>query len=179
MATMNTEIAVSRDHHLAMRETASERQYLTFCLAGEQYGIDILKVKEIRGWTPVTQIPNVPAFVRGVMNLRGVIVPIIDLRSRFGLDTVVYSSTTVVIVAMIQKEASDHIAGLVVDGVSDVLNVRANEIQPPPDFGGAVNIEFISGLVTLETSMTMLLDVNRLLAVEALFALAVPDQMAA
>ncbi len=147
------------------------RQYLTFTLAGEQYGIDILKVQEIRGWQPVTTVPNSPAFVKGVMNLRGAIVPVIDLRRRFGLDPVAYTPTTVVIVVTVRGAHGPRVIGAVVDGVSDVLHVEGSSIQPAPDFGTAVHTEFISGLVTLEAGMVMLLDADRLLSVEEMFAL--------
>lgn len=183
MMATSTEMTVVADRHLAAREAADEQQYLTFNLAGEQYGIDILKVQEIRGWTPVTRIPNVPSFVRGVMDLRGAVVPIIDLRGRFNLDEVTYSNTTVVILAMVGQETGGRVVGLVVDGVSDVLDIRAGDIQPPPDFGAAVNTEFLKGLVTLETGMVLLLDMERLLAVEELYGLAgaaaLPGRLAA
>ncbi len=105
------------------------------------------------------------------MNLRGAIVPVIDLRLRFGLEAVAYTPTTVVIVVTVQGLTGPRVIGAVVDGVSDVLNLDEAAVQPPPDFGTAVHIEFISGLVTLETGMVMLLDVDRLLSVEEMFAL--------
>lgn len=171
MATSNTELATLGARSLKRDAVAEGLQYLTFSLAGEEYGIDILKVQEIRGWVPVTKVPNAPAFVRGVMNLRGAIVPVIDLRLRFGLETVEYTKTTVVIVVTVQSASGSRIIGTVVDGVSDVLNVDAADIQPAPDFGTAVHTEFISGLVTIESGMVMLLDVDRLLSVEEMFAL--------
>ena len=148
-------------------------QYLTFNLANEAYGIDILRVQEIRGWVPVTKVPNAPVFVRGVMNLRGAIVPVVDLRLRFGLESVEYTKVTVVIVVTVRSEQhGDRIIGMVVDGVSDVLNINnAADIKDTPDFGTAVHTEFISGLVALEAGMVMLLDVDRLLSVEEMFAL--------
>jgi len=171
MATSNTELATLGARSLK-RDTVTEGlQYLTFNLAGEEYGIDILKVQEIRGWVPVTKVPNAPAFVRGVMNLRGAIVPVIDLRLRFKLESVEYTKTTVVIVVTVQSASGSRIIGTVVDGVSDVLNINAADIQPAPDFGTAVHTEFISGLVTIESGMVMLLDVDRLLSVEEMFAL--------
>lgn len=170
--TLNT----PRHLHLAVRDAAENAQYLTFHLAGEQYGIDILKVQEIRGWSPVTKMPNAPAFVRGVMNLRGAIVPVIDLRLRFGLETMAYAKTTVVIMVMVQSASSSRIIGMVVDGVSDVLNIDAANIQPAPDFGTAVRTEFISGLVAIDIGMVMLLDVDRLLSVEEIFALEAVQQ---
>ena len=157
------------------REAATEEnlQYLTFNLAGESYGIDILRVQEIRGWVPVTKVPNAPAFVRGVMNLRGAIVPVVDLRLRFNLESVEYTKITVVIVVMVHSEQhGDRIIGMVVDGVSDVLNINnAAEIKDAPDFGTAVHTEFISGLVAIDSGMVMLLDVDRLLSIEEMFAL--------
>lgn len=171
MATSNTELATLGARNLKRDAVTEGLQYLTFSLAGEEYGIDILKVQEIRGWVPVTKVPNAPAFVRGVMNLRGAIVPVIDLRLRFKLESVEYTKTTVVIVVTVQSASGSRIIGTVVDGVSDVLNINAADIQPAPDFGTAVHTEFISGLVTIESGMVMLLDVDRLLSVEEMFAL--------
>ncbi len=166
-----TALTIPRHPGLAARDVIEGAQYLTFSLAGEGYGVDILKVQEIRGWAPVTKMPNVPAFMRGVMNLRGAIVPVIDLRLRFGLDAVEYTKTTVVIVVTVQASSGNRIIGIVVDGVSDVLNIEAADIQPAPDFGAAVHIDFISGLTTTEAGMVMLLDADRLLSVEEIFAL--------
>ena len=143
-------------------------QYLTFILAEEYYGVDILRVQEIKGWTPVTPIPNSPEYLRGVLNLRGAIVPIIDLRMRFNLDQTDYTATTVVIVLWIRSEGKERTLGIVVDGVSDVLNVSPDEIKPTPDFGTVVNTEYISGLSTVNEKMIMLLDVDRLLNMEEL-----------
>lgn len=172
MEKKTTELATLGQRGLLKRDaTAEGLQYLTFSLAGEEYGIDILKVQEIRGWAPVTKVPNAPSFVRGVMNLRGAIVPVIDLRLRFGLETVEYTKTTVVIVATVQSASGSRIIGTVVDGVSDVLNLNPADIQPAPDFGTAVHTDFISGLVTVDAGMVMLLDVDRLLSVEEMFAL--------
>ncbi|MBL8251900.1 MAG: purine-binding chemotaxis protein CheW [Candidatus Competibacter sp.] len=172
MEAKTTELATLGQRGLLKREIAAGGlQYLTFSLAGEEYGVDILKVQEIRGWAPVTKVPNAPVFVRGVMNLRGAIVPVIDLRLRFNLETVEYTKTTVVIVATVQSANGSRIIGTVVDGVSDVLNLNAADIQPAPDFGTAVHTDFISGLVTVDSGMVMLLDVDRLLSVEEMFAL--------
>lgn len=172
MEAKTTDLTVQSARGLLKRDAMTQGlQYLTFNLAGEQYGVDILKVQEIRGWAPVTRMPNMPAFVRGVMNLRGAIVPVIDLRLRFELEAMEYTKTTVVIVVTVRSATGSRVVGVVVDGVSDVLNVEGAEIQPPPDFGTAVNTEFISGLVTAEEGMVMLLDVDRLLSVEEMFAL--------
>lgn len=175
METKTTDLAPLGAARNPKRETLTEEnlQYLTFNLAGESYGIDILRVQEIRGWVPVTKVPNAPAFVRGVMNLRGAIVPVVDLRLRFGLKSVEYTKITVVIVVTVRSEQQgDRIIGMVVDGVSDVLNINhAAEIKDAPDFGAAVHTEFISGLVAMDSGMVMLLDVDRLLSIEEMFAL--------
>ncbi|OOG24243.1 chemotaxis protein CheW [Thioalkalivibrio denitrificans] len=161
----------------SLRETAGKagdsqvNQYLTFSLADEYYGVDILRVQEIKGWTPVTQIPNAPAYLKGVLNLRGVIVPIVDLRMRFNLESVEYTPTTVVIVLSLMHEDRERTFGIVVDAVSDVLNFAPEDIRPKPDFGTVVDADFISGLATLDKSMVMLLDIDRLLRPEELSAI--------
>ena len=180
MEAKTTDLTVQSARGLLKRDAMTQGlQYLTFNLAGEQYGVHILKVQEIRGWAPVTPMPHTPHAPsptpapkpRGVMNLRGAIVPVIDLRLRFELEAMEYTKITVVIVVTVRSATGSRVVGVVVDGVSDVLNVEGAEIQPPPDFGTAVNTEFISGLVTAEEGMVMLLDVDRLLSVEEMFAL--------
>ena len=138
-------------------------QFLTFSLANEEYGVDILRVQEIKGWTPVTHIPNAPAYLKGVLNLRGTIVPIVDLRMRFNLDAVDYTPTTVVIVLSLINEGRERTFGIVVDAVSDVLNIAPADIRPKPDFGTVVDADFINGLATVGEHMVMLLDIDRLL----------------
>ncbi len=138
-------------------------QYLTFSLADEEYGVDILRVQEIRGWEPVTRIPNSPDYVKGVLNLRGAIVPIFDLRQRFSLSFQTYSKDTVVIVLRVEAKAEVRNIGVVVDAVSDVLNAGTSEIRGTPDFGAGVATEYISGLASSGDKMIMLLDVDRLL----------------
>jgi len=151
--------AVERD--VAVDEKTS--QFLTFSLADEEYGVDILRVQEVKGWTPVTRIPQAPEYVRGVLNLRGTIVPIIDLRMRFNIDTVEYTRTTVIIVVSVESEEGDRVIGIVVDGVSDVVDVVHEKIKSAPDFGTKVHTEFISGLATFDDKMVMLLDIDKLL----------------
>lgn len=143
-------------------------QYLAFILAGEEYGVDILRVQEIKGWSPVTAIPNTPAHVKGVLNLRGTIVPIIDLRLRLGLPSIAYGPTTVIVVLKTMNERDARTVGLVVDAVSDVYNVGAPQMRPPPEFGGTVTTEFIDGLVALEKKMVILLNIDRLLNTDEL-----------
>lgn len=139
---------------------SSVDQYLTFGIGEEDYGIRILSVQEIRGWEQVARIPNTPGYVKGVLNLRGTAVPVIDMRLRMGQQQPGYDSSTVVIVVRAEIEGDERIAGLVVDDVSDVMNARSDEIRKTPDFGDRVNTEFISGLVDVGGKMIMLLDVD-------------------
>ena len=140
------------------------QQFLTFILAGQEYGVDILRVQEIKGWDAVTQVPNTPEYVRGVINLRGTIVPIIDLRIRFSMEQLEYGPTTVVIVLkVISGDDSSRIMGIVVDGVSDVYNVQNDAIKAAPDFGEGVDSSFVSGLATVEEKMVIVLDIDHML----------------
>lgn len=152
-------------------QVAGAGQYLTFLLAGEEYGLDILKVQEIRGWTQVTRIPHAPPHVQGVLNLRGTIVPIIDLRKRFDIEKVDYTRTTVVIVLSVTDKTSKRVIGIVVDGVSGVMDVTPEAIKPPPDFGSVVHTEFINGMAAVGKRMVILLDSDRLLTENELAAL--------
>ena len=124
---------------------AGKREYLSFKLGAEEYGIDILKVQEIRGYEAPTRIANAPAFIKGVVNLRGVIVPIVDMRVRFGLEDVQYNGFTVAIILNIASRT----VGMVVDSVSDVLELDAAQIKPAPEFNGAIDASFITGLGTV------------------------------
>lgn len=143
----------------------SEQQYLTFLMADEEYGVDILTVQEIRGWEPSTLIPNAPEYIRGVINLRGTIVPIMDLRLRFGMAPVAYSQVTVVIILKVDGDHGERVMGIVVDAVSDVYTIAAGEIRHPPELTGDGNTGFIKGLVNVNEKMVILLDVNELLRV--------------
>lgn len=139
-------------------------KYLTFVLATEEYAVDILRVQEIKGWNKVTPIPNTPDYICGVINLRGTIVPIIDLRLRFGLERLEYGvMTVVVVVKVIAPNGKERIMGVVVDAVSDVYDVTESEIKPPPDFGSVISIEFIKGLATVGEKMVIVLDIDKLL----------------
>ena len=139
-------------------------QYLTFILADEEYGVDILRVQEVKGWESVTAIPNTPGFVKGVINLRGTIVPIIDLRERFRLDEIEYGPRTVVIVLKVTNGGITKVMGIVVDAVSDVYNVAEQEMRPPPDFCSVISTDFVRGLATVSEKMVILLDSDRLLS---------------
>ncbi|MCV6638506.1 chemotaxis protein CheW [Candidatus Albibeggiatoa sp. nov. NOAA] len=140
-------------------------KYLTFVLATEEYAVDILRVQEIKGWAKVTPIPNTPDYICGVINLRGTIVPIIDLRLRFGLEKLEYGAMTVVVVVRVVNPVTgkDRIMGIVVDAVSDVYDVPESEIKPPPDFGSVISIEFIKGLATVDDKMVIILEIDKLL----------------
>ena len=139
------------------------KKYLTFLLADEEYGVDILQVQEIKGWIPVTQIPNTPEYLCGVINLRGVIVPIIDLRIRFEMPRQDYGQMTVVVVVKVQSHGRERVMGVVVDAVSEVYDIEEGEVRPAPDFGSVISTDFIQGLATVDEKMVIVLDINRLL----------------
>jgi purine-binding chemotaxis protein CheW len=141
----------------------TSEQFLTFMLAGEEYGVDILRVQEIKGWDKVTRIPHTPDYVLGVINLRGAIVPILDLRRRFGLDTTEFGPTTVVIVVRVAGARVERTVGMVVDAVSEVYNVDVGDTKPPPDVCGSVDTIFVKALATVEDKMLILLDIDRLI----------------
>ena len=123
-----------------------EGKYLTFTLAGEEYGIGILEVKEIIGMMPVTSVPRTPEFVKGVINLRGRVIPVMDLRLRFGIDAADYTERTCIIVVEIAGSAGTVRIGIVVDSVSEVLNIKAGEIEETPAFGARLDTDFILGM---------------------------------
>ncbi|AHF03981.1 purine-binding chemotaxis protein [Marichromatium purpuratum 984] len=135
------------------------REYLTFTLGDEEYGIDILNVQEIRGYDTVTKIANSPHFIKGVINMRGVIVPIIDMRLKFDLGEVEYNQFTVVIILNI----TGRVVGMVVDGVSDVIALRQDQIRPAPEFGAVLDTAYIDGLATLEERMVIMVNIERLM----------------
>jgi len=140
--------------------TTDGSQFLTFNLGEELYGVDILRVQEIKGYTAVTKIPNTPPHIKGVLNLRGTIVPIVELRTKFGMPTIDYTAFTVIIVVVVR----DKVMGLVVDSVSDVLNIDKKDIQPPPQFGGKVDVSFMNGIGKSGDKLVALLDMDRLLS---------------
>ena len=145
---------------------AGSHQVLTFVLGNETYGVDILRVQEIRGWSAVTQIPHAPSHVLGVLNLRGSIVPIVDLRMRFALDRAEYTTITVIIVVSVLSGAGRRDFGVVVDGVSDVVDVNTAEVKPAPELGSRSATEHIRGLVSISDRMVVLLDIDRLIATD-------------
>lgn len=140
--------------------TTDGSQFLTFQLGDELYGVDILRVQEIKGYTTVTKIPNTPPHIKGVLNLRGTIVPIVELRTKFGMPTIDYTMFTVIVVVVVKEK----IMGLVVDAVSDVLNIDKKDIQPPPQFGDKVDVSFLNGIGKSAEKLVALLDMDRLLS---------------
>ena len=134
-------------------------EYLTFTLGREEYGIDILKVQEIRGYEAVTRIANAPPFIKGVINLRGVIVPIVDLRIKFNLGEPSYDQFTVVIILNIGK----RVMGIVVDGVSDVIQLASDNLHPAPEFGSVLDTRYLLGLGTVEQRMIIMVDIEQLM----------------
>jgi purine-binding chemotaxis protein CheW len=144
-------------------QTAIEKkEFLAFTLGSEEYCIDILKVQEIRGYEIVTPIPNTPAFMKGVVNLRGIIVPIIDLRIKLALDNVEYNQFTVVIILSIRG----RVVGVVVDSVSDVVALGAEEIKEAPQMGAAIKTDYIDGLVTMDERLLIIIDIEKLATME-------------
>jgi len=143
---------------------ASGAQYLSFVCGGEEYGVDILRVQEIKGWDHVTRVPYTPPYVLGVMNLRGMIVPVIDLRTRLNLARRSFDASTVVIVVRVQSSRGEKTVGIVVDGVSEVYSVQAEEIKPVPNLGGVADGSCVKGIATVDGKMVMLLDINALVA---------------
>lgn len=139
------------------------RQVLTFYLGSEGYGVDILRVQEIRGWTPVTRIPDLPPHVLGVLNLRGSIVPIIDLRLRFNLARAEFTPLTVIIVLSIGTSSGPREFGLVVDGVSDVVDIDTRNLKETPNLGNGAAADFIEGLAIIDGRMSILLNVEELI----------------
>jgi len=135
------------------------RELLTFTLGSEEYGIDILKVQEIRGYDAVTTIANSPEFIKGVINLRGIIVPIIDMRIKFRLGNVTYNQLTVVIILNV----ANRVVGIVVDGVSDVITLSAEQLKPAPEFSSALDTQYITGLGTVDDRMIIVMDIERLM----------------
>lgn len=139
---------------------AAMQEFLTFTLGSEEYGIDILRVQEIRGYDAVTAIANSPEFIKGVINLRGTIVPIVDLRIKFKLSQVTYDAFTVVIILNIAKRT----VGIVVDGVSDVVALPEEQIKPPPEFGSTFDTEYLTGLGVNGERMLILVDIEKLMS---------------
>ena len=145
-----------------------EGKYLTFTLAEEEYGIGILKIKEIIGMLPITSVPQTPEFVKGVINLRGKVIPVMDLRLRFGMPSIDYSDRTCIIVVEIGGQAGTILVGIVVDAVSEVLNIKGDDIEKTPTFGTELNTDYILGMAKMEGGVKILLDIDQVLSSDEL-----------
>lgn len=159
MATALEETITAPDQPTGLAVDGS--QYLTFILGEEHYGVDILRVQEIKGYTTVTRIPNTPPYIKGVLNLRGAIVPIVDLRAKFSMEAVEPTMFTVIVVVVVRG----RIMGIIVDAVSDVLDIANKDIQPPPEFGDKVDTSFIQSIAKSGDKLITLLDIDRVLSV--------------
>ncbi|MGY3727391.1 MULTISPECIES: chemotaxis protein CheW [Cobetia] len=155
----HSDVGLAQDHASSASDGG---QYLVFSLGEEHYAVDILKVQEIRGYENVTRIANAPAFIKGVTNLRGVIVPIVDLRLKFNLGAAEYTAQTVVIVINLGA----RVVGIVVDGVSDVISLAADQLLPPPEFGARLKSDFLAGLATVNEHMLLIMDIERMMTSE-------------
>ena len=141
---------------------ADGKQYLSFVLGEEHYGVDILRVQEIKGYTAVTRIPNTPSFIKGVLNLRGTIVPIVNLRTKFDMPETEPTMFTVIVVVVVR----DRVMGIIVDAVSDVLDIPAKDIQAPPQFGTNVDVSFLSGIGKCGDKLVSLLNIDQVLTAD-------------
>jgi purine-binding chemotaxis protein CheW len=146
--------------------TIKTGKYLTFCLEKEEYGISILKVKEIIGMMPITSVPRTPQFVKGVINLRGKVIPVIDLRLKFGMGEIAYTDRTCIIVVEIDSDNNTVLIGIVVDAVSEVLNIKEEDVEETPAFGTKLNTEYILGMAKMEGGVKILLDIDKVLSNE-------------
>ncbi|MEI6985108.1 MAG: chemotaxis protein CheW [Rhodospirillaceae bacterium] len=148
---------------MVVSANTNDEQYVTFTVGNEEYGVSILSVREIRGWTPESRLPNLPDYVRGVINLRGIIIPIFDLRARFGGGSTEVTKRHVVVVVQV----GDRTRGVLVDAISDILAISQDQIKPPPAMEtGMIDSQYLSGLFTIENRMVTLLNVARMFAVE-------------
>jgi len=151
--------------------TSRDGKYLTFSLAGEEYGIGILKIKEIIGMMPITSVPQTPSFVKGVINLRGKVIPVVDLRLKFEIPAIGYTERTCIIVVEISGQSGAVKIGIVVDAVSEVLNIKSEDIENTPAFGTRVNTDYILGMAKMGSSVKILLDIDKVLSTQDLITL--------
>jgi purine-binding chemotaxis protein CheW len=148
--------------------TERNGKYLVFQLGREEFGVHVLKVREIMGLQEITAVPQTPLFVKGVINLRGKVVPVIDLRAKFGLEEAAYTQRTCIVVLEVAAANRHVMMGAIVDGVSEVLNVQDNEIEDPPDFGAGAKVPFVRGLAKVKGKVKILLDIDKALSLEDL-----------
>ncbi|MHC1726245.1 MAG: chemotaxis protein CheW [Syntrophobacteraceae bacterium] len=157
-------------HILGVRATSNSREgkYLSFSLGGEEYGISILKVKEIIGMMRITPLPQTPEYARGVINLRGRVIPVIDLRLRFGMESIDYTDRTCIVVVEIDSNSGRLHIGMVVDSVSEVLNIKSSDIEDTPSFGMTLRTEYILGMAKTAGSVKILLEIDKVLNTDEL-----------
>ena len=155
---------------------ATGQPYLAFRLAGEVYAIDILRIREIIEYTPPTTVPMMPPSLRGVINLRGAVVPVIDLAVRFGREATRVGKRTCFVIVEVEHEGATHVLGLMVDGVNAVMEIGAADIEPPPSFGTRVNAEFIAGMARFDGRFVIILDIGRVLSIEEMAAIKSVDK---
>ncbi len=159
---------LTTDHTAASAGDTRPGKYLTFQLANEEFGIRVLKVREIMGLQEITAVPQTPAHIKGVINLRGKVIPVIDLRLKFSLSAAEYTQRTCIIVTQVQGESGTLLMGIVVDGVSEVLNLTAAEIEDTPDFGENVDGRYLLGMAKVKGKVKILLDIDRVLSAQEL-----------
>jgi len=160
---MSEEMSVAEQ--IADTKTSKEGKYLTFTLSNEEYGLEILKIKEIIGMMDITSVPKTPEFVKGVINLRGKVIPVIDLRLKFGMSAKEYDARTCIIVVEVADTKGQSLqVGIVVDSVSEVVNLKGEQIEPSPSFGATLDTEYILGMAKVDKLVVILLDINRVLA---------------
>ena len=166
---------------LADGAATAQRQgkYLIFQLGREEFGVQVLKVKEIMGMQEITCVPQTPCFVKGVINLRGKVIPVVDLRLKFGLDEAEYTQRTCIIVVQTRDENSTTLMGAVVDGVSEVLSIQDSEIEDTPDFGGDLTVPYILGMAKIKGKVKILLDIDSVLTAQEMRSLALPPELGA
>ena len=144
-------------------------KYLTFFLGGETYGIPVLKVREIISMLPITQVPQVPAYMKGVINLRGKVIPVVDLRAKFSIPEIEPTSSTCIVVVQIQSaNGQTKLIGLIVDAVEEVANIAQADIEPTPDFGGSISVQYILGMAKFKGSVKSLLDIDQIIAADTI-----------
>ena len=166
----------ARGNAVVAKGDEAPAQYLTFSLAGEMFGVGILNVKEIIEFGNLTEIPMMPPFIRGVINLRGAVVPVIDLAARFGGKTTEVGRRTCIVIVEVPDEESRHDIGIIVDAVSEVLEIPGSEIEPPPSFGARIRADFIFGMGKVAGKFVILLEINKVLSVEEIAQLTASDQ---
>lgn len=151
-------------HRTQETQTSKEGKYLTFALAHEEYGLEILKVREIIGYIDVTAVPQTPHYVKGVVNLRGQVIPVVDLRAKFGMEIAEVTDQTCIIVVEIRQGSRTYSTGIVVDRVQEVLDIAGQDIEDAPQFGATVNTDFLLGMGKVQGRVKMLLNIDRVLA---------------